>query len=113
MKALPVIATLFCLQPAFADITAGELLEECDKSDLVMERVDGDAKIVGEELNSYCKGYIEGHLAALRGKVCMKGRDTHFALSLFKRYVNETPSAAKQPAGDVLSKALLRAYACK
>ena len=64
-RLLPLVATL-CFHDARADVTATVLLTECSKSNLVMERVDGDAKIVGEELNSYCRGYIEGHLSALQ-----------------------------------------------
>lgn len=82
MNRLSLLLAIFCFQNSYADITGAELLKECDQSSLVMERVDGDAKIVGEELNSYCKGYIEGYLAALQGKVCLKGRDTHFVLSV-------------------------------
>jgi hypothetical protein len=113
MKRLFVLVAFFWLNNAVADVTAKELLKECEQSELVMERVSGDAKIVGEELNSYCKGYVDGHLAALKGKACLKGRDAHFVVSLLKRYVSETPAAATQPAGDILSKAVLRAYACK
>ncbi len=109
-----LLAMLLFPSNAYSDVSTKELLKSCDEKTIVMGRVDGHLEQVGEKLDGYCRGYIEGHLSAQKEKVCLEpGSDTHFLVSLLNKYVEDNPKAKEQDAGDSLSKALLRAYKCE
>jgi len=114
MKILLPLLLLFFSQAAISDVTTTELLKSCDKKTEVWGRVDGKVTKVGEKLDDYCRGYIDGHLASQKGKVCLEpGNDAHFVVSLLRKYVEEEPKSKDSDAGVTLSKALLRTYKCK
>jgi hypothetical protein len=114
MKQMPLALLLFVSQNALADVTTAELLKSCGEKTTVVGRVDGKLKKVGETLNDYCRGYIDGHLAAQKGRICLEaGQDAHFVVSLLGQYVEEMPDSKGEEAGTSLSTALLRAYKCK
>ncbi len=114
VKRIVLMAMLLLPSNAYSDVITKELLKSCDEKTIVMGKVDGDIKQIGEKLGGYCRGYIEGHLSAQTGKICLEpGSDAHFVVSLLNKYVEENPKAKEQDAGVSLSKALLRAYKCK
>jgi hypothetical protein len=105
---------LLTAQSAAAQVTTAELLKTCEQNTTVFGRVNGELKKVGERLDGYCRGYLDGHISALKGKVCLEvGSDAHFVVSLLKKYVDDDPKSKTLDAGAALSDALLRAYKCK
>ena len=115
---LPLFLTLIALivlsKSAYSDVSTSELLKACDENTRVLREIDGKLQTVGYSLSGYCKGYIEGHLSALKGKVCLEdGKDIHFVVSVLKKYVEVEPQTKELEAGESLSKAVLRAFKCK
>jgi len=111
---LALIALFIFSKSAYSDVSTSELLKACDEKARVVREVDGKVQVVGEELSGYCKGYIEGRLSALKGKVCLEDeKDIYFVVSVLRKYVEDEPQTKELEAGESLSKAVLRAYKCK
>jgi hypothetical protein len=92
------------------------LLKTCEEKTIVLGWDEqGKAVKVGESIDGYCKGFLEGMLAALvRAKmVCLKDKDTspYFLLSSVLTYRAETKSQDND-AAMVIEAAFRRAFSC-
>ena len=113
---LALIALIVFSKSAYSDVSTSELLKACDEKNRIVLKVDGKMRVVGEKFSGYCRGYIEGHLSALKGKVCLEpedAKDIYFVVSVLRKYVEDEPQTKELEAGESLSKAVLRAYKCK
>ena len=102
------------------------LLKACERKTVVEERgpvevkPDGwsfqEIKPIGEVIDAYCKGFLEGMLAALvhAQKICLKDKDTSpdFLLSIVLTYRTVTKSKDNDVA-TVIEAAFKRAFDCR
>jgi hypothetical protein len=102
------------------------VLKACERKTLVEEhgpvevKPDGwsiqEVKPIGETIDAYCKGFLEGMLAALvrAQKICLKDKDTSpdFLLSVVLTYRAVTKSKDND-AAMVIEAAFKRAFDCR
>ena len=89
------------------------VLKACKQKTLVYNR---DGIKVGETMDAYCRGFLEGMLASLdhAQTICVKGQDTSpdFLLSAVLTYQAEANSQ-ENDAATVIEAAFKRAFSCK
>ena len=88
-----------------------ELQTSCAQKTIVVGK---DGARLGEKLDGYCVGFLEGTFAAMEQAklICPEGRsDTAFLLSILNTFVNE--KQIKGDAGEAVGAAYRRAFPCK
>jgi hypothetical protein len=99
-------------------VSTAELQRLCaDKTAEWRSDKQGEVFPVGEKLNDYCVGFLEGTLLALRSEKLACPEDTdvtdsHFLLSVVEFYLKDTP-ANSADATAVVTAAFKRAFVCK
>jgi hypothetical protein len=102
---------------AEASTSTETLTAACGETTKVVKTVGDDARIVGEKLGGFCKGFLQGtfDLLALEGGVCNKedAPSPEYLLSVLRTYVKDNPARAKGPAAPVARDAFRRAFPCE
>jgi len=93
------------------------LLAHCEKKTIVMGRNEkGEVIKVGEQLDSYCAGFLEGSLTMLARAmvICLKQRQPtpDFLLSTIMTYRTDTKTTDSD-AGNVMEASFKRAFSCQ
>lgn len=102
--------------PAVAQASLDAVLTSCEKKMLVYGRDEkGGAVKVGETLDPYCRGFLEGTLAVLvhTRVICTKDKNTSpdFLLSTLTTYRTEKKPTDNN-AASVIEAAFKRAFSC-
>lgn len=101
------------LSQSEAQIALDAVLNSCARKTLVYGR---DGTRVGETIDGYCRGVLEGSFAILvhTGAICPKGQITtpEFLLSVVTTYRTESGSTDKDSA-KVIEAAFKRAFQCR
>jgi len=92
------------------------VLKACSEKTIVFGTDDkGHAVQIGENLDGYCRGVLEGSLATLAhsGYICLKDKQptAEYLLSLILTYQNQSQSQ-EDDASVVIGAALKRAFRC-
>jgi hypothetical protein len=104
--------------PTLAEVPSLDtVLKACEKKMSVMGRDENGGLVkVGEAIDSYCEGFLEGTLSALAHsqKICIENQITSpdFLLSTVLTYRNATKSQDND-AAEVIEAAFRRAFSCK
>lgn|SRR5215472_2886853 len=93
------------------------VLKACEQKTIVMGRDEkGNYVEAGEQIDSYCRGFLEGIFTYLvrAGTICSKDKNTspEFLLSTVLTYQTQTKSQDKD-AARVLEAAFKRAFSCQ
>lgn len=113
-----VFAVLMLSSVAGAEpVSLSSLQHRCAEKTRVMGSVAGKYPVVGEKIDGYCSGFLNGVISALEHEklVCPK-RDkktieTSYLLSVLEYFVKDK-SLERAAAGDVLADAFKRAFPC-
>jgi hypothetical protein len=114
--AASILAAGVLASQAEAQASLDAVLKACEKKTIVMGRDEkGNLVKAGEDIDSYCRGFLEGALALLvRSRtICIKEKNTSptFLLSTVLTYRTETKSQDND-AASVIEPAFKRAFSC-
>src|SRR5262245_15522062 len=102
---------------AAAQVALDAVLKSCEKKTIVFGYDEkGSPTKVGEDIDGYCRGFLEGLLTYLEHAhtICLKDKNTtpEFLLSTVPTYRAETKSQDKD-AATVIEAAFKRAFTCR
>lgn len=118
MKALTLTFFLAAasIEPTFgADLSNDDLAKTCGRK---MLSYNSKGERVGEKLDSYCSGYLQGTLHALRNTpkiqcASLNDDSPEYLLSVYVTYRKEKHSTGSGSASATLLVAYRRAFACE
>lgn len=101
---------------AHADLTLQSFSKQCAEKMIVMGYDDAKRPIqVGEKIDSYCEGVLEGTFAVLTRKqvICPKeAPTTDFLLSLILTYQRDAKPTSKD-ISEIIEAAFIRGFSCQ
>jgi hypothetical protein len=106
---------LFLAGTATAQVSIKQLSNECSKSMSTTQLVDGKIKIVGEEMDPFCRGYLLGvyDVITAAGEVKNEAPSADYLKSVVNTYLRDNPTKNSGPAAPILRAAFRRAFPAK
>ena len=95
--------------------TNDELVKSCEKKTIVFNK-QGDR--VGEKLDGFCTGYLQGTYHALinsKGSKCKisEAKEAEYLFSVYQTFIKEKKTESSESASSILLQAFKRAFDCK